>query len=93
MGTFTQEKLKDSIQFKEWITDKIALIHNAYWDDKSDYAAWIVIQWHEDSGGTYSITRFFENSNNKIMVSVDHNNLTAEEVFQILLSDYSTGLK
>ena len=40
---FTEEKLKNSKEFKEWVTGNIALIHNLYHDTKEPYQTWIVI--------------------------------------------------
>lgn len=86
---FTTEELIGSIEYKEWVTEPVVLIHNTYHDAVEPYQTYIVIQSLGD--GLYSITRFFK-SGNRIMVSVDHNNVTAENVFSILLTDYSRGL-
>ncbi len=85
---FTEEVLKNSKEFKDWITGKVALIHNVYYDSKESYATWIVVQ---GDMGKWTITRFFEMSG-KIQVSNDHVDISTEETMKILLSDYSRGL-
>ncbi len=40
---FTQEKLTNSQEFKDWVTGEIALIHNTYHDAKEPYQSWIVV--------------------------------------------------
>lgn len=85
---FTEEILKNSKEFKEWVTGRVALIHNTYYDNKEPYATWIVL--HSDMG-KWTITRFFEGGG-KIQVSNDHVNVSTEETFKLLLSDYSRGL-
>lgn len=88
----TEEILKNSKEFKEWVDGRIALIHNTYYDseDKS-YASFIVIHSPKESMGKWTITRFFE-MGGKIQVSVDAQNISTIEVFVKLLSDYSRGL-
>ena len=91
---FTEEILKTSKEFKEWITGRVALIHNTYFDSKEPYQTYIVL--HSDMG-KWTITRFWQSPNrkgqlDKIHVSNDHVNISTEEVFKILLSDYSRGL-
>jgi hypothetical protein len=85
----TKETLKISKEFKEWITGKVALTHNVYYDSKEPYATYIVL--HSDMG-KWTITRFFE-MGGKIQVSVDYENISTEEVFKLLLNEYSRGLK
>lgn len=85
---FTEEILKNSKEFKEWVTGRVALIHNTYYDSKDPYATWIVL--HSDMG-KWTITRFFE-IGGKIQVSNDHVDISTEETFKLLLSDYSRGL-
>ena len=86
---FTEEVLKNSEVFKRWVTGKVALIHNIYYDSKEPYATYIVL--HSDMG-KWTITRFFE-MGGEIQVSNDHVDISSEEVFKLLLSDYSRGLK
>lgn len=91
---FTEENLKNSTEFKEWITGRIALMHNTYFDSKEPYQAYIVV--HSDMG-KWTITRFWKSPNrkdelDKIHVSNDHVEISTEEVFKILLADYSRGL-
>jgi hypothetical protein len=76
----TEKILKESKEFKEWIHGEVVLTHNIYPD------TFIVIHKYQEIQ-KYYITRFFE-LGNKIQVSVDAQNKTAEEVFQILLSKY-----
>jgi hypothetical protein len=85
---FTEEILKNSKEFKEWVTGRIALIHNTYYDSKEPYATYIVL--HSDMG-KWTITRFFE-MGGKIQVSNDYVDISTEETFKLLLSDYSRGL-
>lgn len=85
---FTEQILKNSQEFKDWVTGKVALIHNVYYDSKEPYASYIVL--HSDMG-KWTITRFFEMSG-KIQVSNDYVNISTEEVFKLLLSKYSRGL-
>ena len=85
---FTEETLKASKEFKEWITGRVALIHNCYYDSKEPYGSYIVL--HSDMG-LWTITRFFE-MNNKIQVSQDQVDISTEECFKLLLSEYSRGL-
>lgn len=84
----TEEILKNSKEFKEWVTGRVALIHNVYYDSKEPYTTWIVL--HSDMG-KWTITRFFE-MGGKIQVSNDHVNISTDETFKLLLSDYSRGL-
>ena len=84
----TEDVLKNSKEFKEWITGRISLIHNTYWDNKENYKAYIVL--HSDRG-KWTITRFFE-LGGKIQVSNDYVNISTDEVFKVLLSKYSRGL-
>lgn len=90
---FTEAELKNSAEFKDWIKGKVSLIHNTYHDSKEPYGAYIVL--HSDMG-KWTITRFWQSPKKdqlgKIYVSVDHKNISTEEVFQILLTKYSRGL-
>jgi hypothetical protein len=93
MKSFTVEELKSSKEYKEWIGDEnVVKIHDTYHDDPMDYAAYIVIT---KRAGRYSITRFFKMPTNlsKVQVSVDKQNISAEEVFEDLLNKYSSGLR
>ena len=85
---FTEKILKNSKEFKDWVTGRVALIHNTNYDSKEPYATWIVL--HSDMG-KWTITRFFE-MGGKIQVSNDHIDISTEETFKLLLSDYSRGL-
>ena len=90
---FTEQQLKESAEFKEWVTpENVVLIHNCYYDSKEPYGSYIVISKEDDDNPSlYTITRFFQGGNN-INVSVDYQDVTAEEIFPLLLSDYSGGL-
>lgn len=92
---FTEEELKNSPEFKTWIGGRVALIHNTYFDSVEPYQTYIVL--HSDMG-KWTITRFWKSPNrkdqlNKIWASVDHRDVSTEEVFKLLLSEYSRGLK
>ena len=92
---FTEQELKNSQEFKEWITGVVALIHNTYWDSKEPYQTYIVLH---SNMGKWTITRFWKSPNNKfqldrIHVSNDYVNVSTNEVFGLLLSQYSCGLK
>ena len=84
----TEEFLINSKEFKEWITGKVALIHNTYYDSKEPHTSYIVIH---SNIGNWTITRFFE-IGGKILVSNDYVNVSTEEAFKVLLSNYSRGL-
>jgi len=87
---FTVEILKESSQFKSWIgKSHVSLIHNVYYDSKDDIPSYIVI--HTRGNAKWDITRFFM-MGEKIQVSSDYTDLASEEVFEKLLSDYSSGL-
>lgn len=96
MKDLTQEALKESPEFKEMVTGRIVLIHNPYYDHKDNISnCFIVIH---SKMGRYTITRFWRSPNLKqnserIWKNNDYVDITAEEVFKVLLSDYSTGLK
>lgn len=90
--SFTKLQLQESPEFKTWVTGKVVMIHDVYYDSGDDYAAYIVI--HKDKLGKYTITRFFKSlGTNKVQVSVDYTSLAAEEVFVKLLMEYSSGLR
>ena len=86
---FTRKELKNSQEFKDWVTGKVSIIHNTYHDSGDNYAAYIVI--HSDMG-KWTITRFFK-TGNKIQISNDFVDISTTEVFELLLSKYSSGLK
>jgi len=89
---FTEEKLKESIEFKDWIgKDKVALIHNLYWDSKPSYHSFIVIHAKHKDSDKWNITRFFD-MGGKIQVSFDKKDLSTHEIFKKLLTEYSRGL-
>lgn len=92
----TQEILIKSEEFKDWIgDDKVALIHNTYYDSKIPYASFIVIHASEDQqeNSKWTITRFFPFiGTERINVSVDYSDISTEECFKILLTEYSRGL-
>jgi hypothetical protein len=91
----TKETLIDSEVFSDWIgTDKVILIHNPYEDG---YPSFIVIHSSGDEPAKFSITRFWQSPNrrdqlDKIHVSCDHKDVTAVDVFGLLLKDYSKPL-
>lgn len=92
---FTEEILKNSTEFKDWVTGRVALIHNTYFDSVEPYQTYIVL--HSDMG-KWTITRFWRSPNRKdqldrIHVSNDYVDISTEEVFKLLLSKYSRGLK
>ncbi|MCP4668151.1 MAG: hypothetical protein GY849_17515 [Deltaproteobacteria bacterium] len=78
------KKLKNSNEFKTWVTGRISLIHDVYGDNY----AFIVI--HSDMG-KFTITSFF-GTQNKIQVSNDFVNISTDEVFQKIISDYTSTL-
>ena len=95
MKILTEEILKNSPEFKTWIKGRVSLIHNTYHDSKDPYPAYIVI--HSSDMGKWNITRFWKSPNrkdqlDKIHVSNDHSDISTDEVFKLLLSDYSRGL-
>ena len=86
----TEEILKNSKEFKDWVTGRIALIHNVYHDSPvTTYKTFIVL--HSDMG-KWTITRFFT-IGSKLNVSEDHKDISTEEAFKILLTEYSRGLE
>lgn len=87
----TKEQVQESQQFKDWTKgQRIVKIHNVYHDQPETYAAWIVIG--SDELGKFYITRFFLMAE-KIQVSQDYKAISATEVFDVLLTEYSRGLK
>ncbi len=85
----TEDILKASSQFKEWINGTVHLIHNCYYDSKEPYGSFIVV--HSINDKYFTITRFFL-MGGKIQVSQDYVEVSMNKVFQLLLSDYSRGL-
>src|SRR5690606_9908114 len=94
--TFTVEKLKESEEFKRYIgSSDVVKIHDVYYDVRDDYATFIVITKKSD---LFNITRFFPRFggdmrmgvSGRLNVSVDHEKITAEKVFDVLLEDYSS---
>jgi hypothetical protein len=91
----TKEKLIESKEFNAWIkTDKVILIHSPY---EGGYPAFVVIHSSDNEPAKFSITRFWQSPNrqdqlDKIRVSCDHKDVTAIDVFGILLNDYSKPL-
>jgi len=83
----TEQSLRNSKKFKEWVTGRISLIHNIY-DDSDDYSTFIVL--HSDMG-KWTITRFFKISDS-IQVSNDYSDISTEEVFKLLVTKYSRRL-
>jgi len=82
----TIKTLEASELYSLWVTARVVLTRNIYRDGD---ATFIVIQ---DLGGSkYSITRFFKMGND-MHVSLDHKELTSEEVFKVLTEEYSVGL-
>ena len=94
----TEKILKASKEWKDWIQDdnvvRVFDIHRNDPDAPNMYRTFIVIV-REDAESFdqpyYTITRFFP-LGDRIMVSVDHTNLTAEEVFDVLLTIYSAPI-
>lgn len=89
----TIEILKNSEEFKSWINGKVALIHDIY-QGSEGLPSFIVL--HSDMG-KWTITRFWRSPNRKdqlekIHVSVDYQNISTTEVFELLLTKYSRGL-
>ena len=86
----TEQTLKNSKEFKEWIADNtVAIIHHQH--RSPSYQSFIVI--HRPKDEEWSITRFMVDNFNdvngeNIIVSVDAQYLSAEEVFKILLTKY-----
>ena len=94
LTSFSVEELKNSKEFKDWVTGRVALIHNTYFDSRTPYETYIVL--HSDMG-KWTITRFWKSPNrkdqlDKIHVSNDYVGISTEEAFVKLLSDYSRGL-
>ena len=49
MSNLTEEKLKSSEIYKDWIAGEVALIHNTYFDSKDQsYSAFIVVSDEND---------------------------------------------
>jgi len=82
----TIKTLEASELYLLWVTARVVLTRNIYRDGN---ATFIVIQ--DLGNGKYSITRFFETVEN-MNVSLDHKELTSEEVFKVLTEEYSVGL-
>ncbi len=84
----TKETLMQSPIFKEWVDGKVSIVHNTYAENKDISPAYIVIHSQKDK---YTITRFFE-LGTKMHASVDYTDISAERVFELLLTEYSRGL-
>lgn len=95
MSKLTEEKVKNSPEYKEYVTGQVALIHNVYCaNNENDNSVYIVIhcEW-----GKWTITRFWTSPNrkdrlDKILVINDYVDISSVEVFKALLSDYSRGI-
>jgi len=90
---FTEEELKNSEEFKTSIIGRVALIHNVYYDSEGE-PLYIVLY---SQMGKWTIMRFWKSPNkktelNKIRVKKDYQNISTEEAFKVLLSEYSRGL-
>ena len=85
---FTEEELKNSKEFADWVSGRVSLIHNIYYDSKEPNQAYIVLH---ACIRKWTITRFFK-MGSKIQVSNDCVDISSEEVFKLLLSRYSRGL-
>ena len=90
---FSQEELESSAHYRMNISKscKVVLTHNCYYDSKEPYQTWIVVTRNEVNK-LYSITRFFK-LGKRIETSLDVYEQPAEEIFKLLLSNYSSGLK
>lgn len=91
----TEEVLKNSSAFKSLVTGRVSFIHNTYFDNKEVRPAYIVV--HGDFN-KWTITRFWQSPNrkdqlDKIHTEIDYVDISTTEVFKVLLSEYSCGLK
>ncbi len=92
--TFSEEELRNSPEFinYRWSTIEV-LVHNAYYDSKEITPAYIVITRPTTHNvQLWSIARFYK-MGEKIQMSIDHQLKPAEEIFNLLLTEYSRGLK
>ncbi len=88
----TEEILKNSKEFKQWINGRVSLIHDTYGGE--GLPSFIVLH---SNMGKWTITRFWQSPNkltelDKIRVSNDYVDVSTDEVFKILLSEYSRAL-
>lgn len=93
MSKLTGEKVKNSPEYKEYITGKVFLIENVLCaNNENDYAVYIVI--HSEFG-KWTITRFYNSrfATDKILAITDYVDISFVEVFKALLSDYSINNK
>lgn len=87
-----KEELTSSMEFRDSIaTDEVVLIHSPY---EFETPSFVVIH---KKDGFYSITRFWRSPNRKDQLEKihhkrDYGSITAEEVFVILLEQYSKKL-
>ena len=89
---FTINELKSSPEFKSWVKGRVSLIHNIYSEGMPTY---IVL--HSDMG-KWTVTRFWKSPNrkdslDKIHVSQDLVDVSTDEVFAALVTDYSRNLE
>jgi len=90
----TLERLKKSDEFNKWVNGRVSLIHEFYTNEPESASAFLVI--HSDMG-KYTLTRFWHSLNRKdqlekIHVSQDSVNVAGDDVFRLLLSQYSNPL-
>lgn len=90
---FTEEILKKSNEFDMWITGRVAIIHDLYDEDSANDQTFIILH---STMGKWTITRFImtsiTKSKNNIYVSNDYVDISTEEAFELLLSEYSCRL-
>ena len=93
LTTLTVEEVRNSPIYKELVTGRVSLIHNTYWDSRTPMEAYIVI--HSDMG-KWTITSFWKSPKSKgekLFGKNDYVNISTDEVFALLLKEYSTGLQ
>jgi hypothetical protein len=91
----TEGILRESKEFKENITGRIALIHEVHEESDKPCTAFIVLSMDY---GKVTITRFWTSPNkrtelDKIRFKVDYKDISIIETFEILLTDYSRKLE